>query len=196
MSLLKITNEKELLSALSPEEETIVGFFGEFSEASQKALPAFEAFCREQGERPIFLVDVGVVRGLHQRFGVSSVPTVLRVKGDAVLSKIAGPHSTEGYASALSSSAAPTRSAAAAKRQHNVRVYVTDTCPWCTRVKSYLRQNHVAFREVNVSHNESAAREMVRRSGQQGVPQVDIDGRMIVGFDKGRIDSLLGLGKN
>ncbi len=196
MSLQKITNEKELLSALSPDKETIVGFFGEFSEASRKAQPAFEAFCHEQGDRPIFLVDVGVVKGLHQRFGVSNVPTVLRVKGDDVLFKISGPQSTEGYASALSSSAAPTRNAAAAKRQHNVRVYVTDTCPWCTRVKSYLRQNNVSFREVNVSHNESAAREMVRRSGQQGVPQVDIDGRMIVGFDKGRIDSLLGLGKN
>jgi glutaredoxin-like YruB-family protein len=72
-------------------------------------------------------------------------------------------------------------------------VYTTDVCPWCTRVKSYLRQNDVQFREINVQHDASAARRMVERSGQQGVPQVDIDGRVVVGFDKGKIDALLGL---
>lgn len=76
---------------------------------------------------------------------------------------------------------------------HSVVVYTTDVCPWCTRVKSYLRQNGVPFREINVQHDQSAARRMVERSGQQGVPQVDIDGRVVVGFDKHQIDALLGL---
>ncbi|MEZ4222370.1 MAG: thioredoxin family protein [Polyangiaceae bacterium] len=194
MSVQRVAQESQLLSALSPEHEVIVGFFGEFSEASRKALPAFEAFGQEQGDRPIFVVDVGIVKGLHKRFGVASVPTVVRIKGDSVLGKVSGAETPEGYALALSSSAAPTKVPGADKREHRVRVYVTDSCPWCTRVKSYLRQHHVSFSEVNVQHDESAAREMVRRSGQQGVPQVDIDGRMIVGFDKPRIDSLLGLG--
>jgi glutaredoxin-like YruB-family protein len=194
MSVERISKESDLLGALSPDKESIVGFFGEFSEISRKALPAFEAFAREQGERPVYVVDVGIVKSLHKRFGVSSVPTVLRMKGQSVLTKISGAETAEGYALALSSSTTPIKVPGASEKQHRVRVYVTDTCPWCTRVKSYLRQHHVSFSEVNVQHDESAAREMVRRSGQQGVPQVDIDGRMIVGFDKARIDSLLGLG--
>jgi len=194
MSVERISKESDLLGALGSDSEVIVGFFGEFSEISRKALPEFEAFGREQGDRPIYVVDVGVVRTLHKRFGVSSVPTVLRMKGESVLAKISGAESAEGYALGLSSSSAPVKVPGASEKQHRVRVYVTDTCPWCTRVKSYLRQHHVSFSEVNVQHDESAAREMVRRSGQQGVPQVDIDGRMIVGFDKARIDSLLGLG--
>jgi len=74
-------------------------------------------------------------------------------------------------------------------------VFVTDTCPWCTKVKSYLRQNDVRYDEINVQRDESAMRKMVARSGQQGVPQIDIDGSFVVGFDKPRIDALLGLGR-
>ena len=74
MSVARVSKESELLSALGSDHEVIVGFFGEFSQASRKALPAFESFGQEQGERPIYVVDVGVVKGLHKRFGVSSVP--------------------------------------------------------------------------------------------------------------------------
>lgn len=194
MSLQTIDSETELLTALSPERELVVGFFGEFSEASRRGRPAFETFASQEGARPVYLVDVGKVRGLHVRFGVSAVPTVIRVKGETVLQKLEGVQTTEAYAQSLSGAGGATPATGTDKRAHRVRVYVTDTCPWCTRVKSYLRQNHVSYSEVNVSRDESAAREMVRRSGQQGVPQVDIDGRMIVGFDKARIDALLGLG--
>ena len=76
---------------------------------------------------------------------------------------------------------------------HRVIVFSTPTCPWCTAAKSYLRSRGVTFRDVDVSRDMAAARDMVRRTGQMGVPVVEIDGRPIVGFDRSRIDSLLGL---
>jgi glutaredoxin 3 len=76
---------------------------------------------------------------------------------------------------------------------HRVVVFSTPTCPWCTATKSYLRSRGVPFRDVDVSRDMAAGRDMVRRTGQMGVPVVEIDGRPIVGFDRGRIDSLLGL---
>jgi len=78
-------------------------------------------------------------------------------------------------------------------RPHRVLVFTTPTCPWCTRAKSYLRERSVAFREVDVSRDPVAARDLVRRTGQMGVPVIEIDGRPIVGFDRTRIDQLLGL---
>jgi glutaredoxin 3 len=78
-------------------------------------------------------------------------------------------------------------------RQHRVVVFSTPTCPWCTRAKNYLRSRNVPFRDVDVSRDQAAARDLVRRTGQMGVPVVEIDGRPIVGFDQARIDSLLGL---
>ena len=62
-----------------------------------------------------------------------------------------------------------------------------------SRAKSYLREQRVAFREVDASRDPAAARDLVRRTGQVGVPVMEIDGRPVVGFDRARIDQLLGL---
>ncbi len=79
------------------------------------------------------------------------------------------------------------------EKKHNVIVFTTPSCPWCIRVKNYLRQNNIKFREINVASNQLALKDMIRKSGQQGVPQLWIDGRPIVGFNKPAIDKALGL---
>lgn len=87
-------------------------------------------------------------------------------------------------------------STAPTERKHRVLVFTTPTCSWCRRVKDYLRERHVQFREIDVSRDAKAARDLVRRTGQMGVPVVEIDGRPIVGFDKPQIDRLLGLSRH
>jgi glutaredoxin 3 len=76
---------------------------------------------------------------------------------------------------------------------HSVTVYSTPTCSWCQLAKDHLRTSGISFDDVDVSTDMSRAREMVEKSGQYGVPVIDIDGEIIVGFDRGRIDSLLGI---
>lgn len=73
----------------------------------------------------------------------------------------------------------------------SVTVYSTPTCVYCKMVKKYFESQNVPFDEIDVSRDREAASEMVRKSGQMGVPVVDIDGTIIVGFDKDKIDSLL-----
>jgi glutaredoxin 3 len=77
--------------------------------------------------------------------------------------------------------------------EREVVVYSTPTCPWCTRAKDYLKQAGIDFEEKDVSVDIQAAREMVKVSGQMGVPVLTIDGSVVVGFDKKKIDQLLGL---
>lgn len=77
--------------------------------------------------------------------------------------------------------------------QPRVIVFSTPTCAFCNAVKQYLRQKGIVFHDVDVSRDPVAARDMVRRSGQQGVPVIDIGGRIVVGFDRPQIDRLLGL---
>ena len=79
------------------------------------------------------------------------------------------------------------------KKQPRVIVFSTPTCTYCNLAKKYFRQNKVRFRDVDVSRDQTAARDMVRRSGQMGVPVIDIGGKIIVGFDKPKINQLLGL---
>jgi len=76
---------------------------------------------------------------------------------------------------------------------HRVVVFSSPTCVWCMRAKTYLRTQGVAFRDVDVSRDPAAARDLVRRTG---VPVIEIDGHPIVGFDQARIDSALGLHVN
>jgi len=75
----------------------------------------------------------------------------------------------------------------------NVKVYSTPTCPWCIRTKQFLKDNNITFEDVDVSSNQQAAEEMVQKSGQMGVPVLDIEGKIIAGFDKERIKTALGL---
>ncbi|HEY89584.1 MAG TPA: NrdH-redoxin [Thermoflexia bacterium] len=79
------------------------------------------------------------------------------------------------------------------KKQPRVLVFSTPTCPHCKHVKSYLRKNNIQFKDIDVSRDQSAARDMMRRSGRQGVPQIDINGRIVVGFNRRKINQLLGL---
>ncbi len=74
-----------------------------------------------------------------------------------------------------------------------VSVYSTPTCPYCIRAKQFLRDNNIVFEDIDVSGNQAAAEEMVSKSGQMGVPVLDIDGEIIVGFDKEKIRQALGL---
>ena len=74
-----------------------------------------------------------------------------------------------------------------------VKIYSTPICPYCLRVKAYLEQKGVAFENYDVSADQTKLQEMVNVSGQMGVPVLDIDGQIIVGFDQGKIQSALGL---
>jgi glutaredoxin 3 len=75
----------------------------------------------------------------------------------------------------------------------NITVYSTEACPWCTRAKDYLKANNIKFKEVNVAKDRAGAMEMIKKSGQMGVPVLDLNGTIIVGFDKEKIDTLLNL---
>jgi len=72
-----------------------------------------------------------------------------------------------------------------------IKVYSTPACPWCTVAKKYLTSKNVPFEEVDVSRNREAATEMVKKSGQRGVPVIEINGSIIVGFNQATIDKLL-----
>ena len=79
------------------------------------------------------------------------------------------------------------------KPQPRVIVFSTPTCTYCNAAKRYFRQKGVRFKDVDVSRDQAAARDMLRRSGQMGVPVIDIGGKIVVGFDRPKINHYLGL---
>jgi glutaredoxin 3 len=74
---------------------------------------------------------------------------------------------------------------------NTVIIYSTKTCPYCVMAKEYLKSKNVSFEDVDVAQDTNKAMEMIRKSGQQGVPVLDVNGKVIVGFNKVEIDSAL-----
>jgi glutaredoxin-like YruB-family protein len=77
----------------------------------------------------------------------------------------------------------------------SVIVYSTQTCPYCVIAKNYLKEKGIEFEDINVNADEKKAKEMIEKSGQMGVPVLDINGKIIIGFDRKAIDEALGLKK-
>jgi len=171
----------------------VLAFWAEFSDAARRALAELEEFSREQDDVPLYVVDVQEVRGLHKEFGVERVPTVLTLEKGKVTRRIEGVQSARFYAVHFSG-ATPSRTHGTGKAKAlNVVVYSGPGCPACGQLKTYLRRYGVGFREVDISRDLHAAERIARRSGQMAVPQTDINGRLVVGFDRAKLDRLLGI---
>ena len=72
-----------------------------------------------------------------------------------------------------------------------IALYSTPSCGFCTKAKAFFRERHIPFTEYNVAADQRKAEEMVRKSGQMGVPVIDINGRIIVGFNQPEIERAL-----
>ncbi len=72
-----------------------------------------------------------------------------------------------------------------------VKIYSTEWCHFCKEAKKFFKENNVKFEEIDVGKDQAAAKEMVEKSGQMGVPVIDIDGTIIVGFDRTKIKKAL-----
>lgn len=72
-----------------------------------------------------------------------------------------------------------------------VIVYSAPHCPWCDTAKNFLKQHGIKFKEIDVSRDPAAAMELVKKSGQIGVPVIEINGQVVVGFDVTKLSKLL-----
>ena len=78
----------------------------------------------------------------------------------------------------------------------NITIYSTPTCGYCRMAKEYLKSKNVPYTDVDVSLDRARAEEMIRKSGQFGVPVIDVDGKIIIGFDKRKLDQYAGITAN
>lgn len=74
-----------------------------------------------------------------------------------------------------------------------IKIYTTPTCPYCNMVKDYFKENNIEFEEIDVSKKPEAAKEVLEKSGQMSVPVIDIDGEIVVGFNKKKFKELLNI---
>ena len=79
------------------------------------------------------------------------------------------------------------------KTSKKVIIYSTHTCPWCAKAIEFFKENKVSYTNKFVDDNKAAAKEMIKKSGQQAVPVIDVGGQIIVGYSEGKLRKALGL---
>jgi len=193
MALQKIASHQELTDFLKEGQKTYLLLYRQGSEASECSYRNIESALNELNNIHLVAADVTTVRDIHVNYPVTSVPSLLVFEGKQFSNVIKGCNDDGYYKSLFESALFSAKATENGQTQKRVTVYSTPSCSWCTTLKTHLKKNGVRFTDVDVSRDQKAAEAMVKRSGQQGVPQTDIDGQMIVGFDKVRINSLLGI---
>lgn len=191
MKLKEIKSHDELLKSIKGKKKAYLVLYKKGSEQSDCSISNLEAVPEKDAVVDVFVADVTIVKDIHQKYSVSTVPTMLEFEDGKFVNTLKGCHQPGFYKSFFEN--AVFSAAAGENAQKSVTVYTTPTCSWCNTIKTHFRKHGIRFREVDVSRNQSAAEEMQRKSGQMGVPQTDIGGEIIVGFDKQRINTLLGI---
>lgn len=191
-TMKEIHSLKALKQSLEGLDKAYLLLYKKGSEQSDCAFSNLSASLQEHDEVHAFVADTNLVRDIHPAYNVSSAPSLLVFEKGEFRNTVKGCHHP-GFFNALFENAFVTAAANPDRPAKSVTVYSTPSCSWCNTLKTHLRKNGISFTDVDVSRDQSAAEEMVRRSGQQGVPQTDINGEIIVGFDKTRINTLLGI---
>ncbi|ADD03505.1 glutaredoxin-like protein, YruB-family [Thermoanaerobacter mathranii subsp. mathranii str. A3] len=187
-----IKDAKHFEEIKNKEELFMLMFYSNSSQKSLEALEVIKKFSEDNPKVPVYVVNASEIRDIHPQYGIKVVPSVILFKDKEPWQFVFGLQNKEYYEKLLV--VAPSKvSDGKGQKVHRVTVYTTPSCPWCNATKAYLRQHNIPFREIDVSKNPSAAAELVRRSGQRGVPQTDIDGTIVVGFDKAKLNQLLGI---
>ena len=191
--MIKINSFEELQKQLQKADQAYLLLYKSGQEQSDCAFENVEKGSREVKDVLVMYADVAVVRDIHTKYEITTAPSMVAFEKGRLKNVIKGCNPEEFYKTLLQDAFYAVQSEGDDSPSHNVTVYSTPTCSWCNTLKTHLRKHKVSFTEIDVSKDQSAAEELVRRSGQTGVPQTDIDGEWIVGFDKMKINNLLGI---
>lgn len=196
MAITHISSHQQLLNSLKKEAKNYVLLYKSGTESGSCSLENVKTAADKLEKTNVMLVDVSTVRDIHAQYNINSAPSLLVFEGERFINVVKGCNDPSYYISLFEESYFHPALKEGETRQKRVTVYSTPSCSWCTTLKNYLKTNNIRFTDVDVSKNQQAAEQMVKRSGQQGVPQTDIEGQIVVGFDKNKINSLLGIQQN
>lgn len=187
----QLNSLNELTAKIAEKEKLFLLLYKEGSEISKCALDHFQdAFNGVQKIRA-YTTDVSKVRDIHSTFGISSAPSLLVFENGALTNVIKGCQEIFHYKALAENTYFQSDTGITGTTIKTVTVYSTPTCSWCNTLKNWLRKNNIPFKDVDISKDNHAAENIVRRSGQQGVPQTDINGTIVVGFNQSRLKELL-----
>jgi glutaredoxin-like YruB-family protein len=191
METRSIGSLKELRSEIRGNKKVYLLLYNKGSEQSDCALQNLEATITEDEDFIVLTADVTFVRDIHPEFGVKTAPSLLEFESGEFKNIIKGCNKPEVLKALFDEAVYMARMEKEGKIMKRVTVYSTPACTWCTTLKSYLNKNKIRYSDVDISRDPNAARDLQNRTGQTGVPQTEINGEWVVGFDQKKLNELL-----
>ncbi len=173
------------------EQKGLVGVIvqTEWCEPCKHLTPVIESLETEYKGRDLSFVtiDLDSNPSFTSYYRIAGLPTVIFFKDGAMKGLYMGVKTVEEFREIIETILEGKKKVG----PKSVKVFSTPTCPYCHMVKDYLTQKDISFEDIDVSKDRESAMQMVQKSGQMGVPQLWIDGEVVVGYDTARIDQLL-----
>jgi len=191
MNIKEVNSLEELKKYLLEEARSFLLIYKKGSLISDTALNNIIQVSTDSMDLELFTVDVNRVKDIHPEYSVTSAPTLLEFEKGNIRNTIKGVHDPGFYKALFENALYRAKAEKEGKPVKSVTVYSSPTCSWCNTLKTYLRKNGIRFTDIDVSRDQASAQELVRRSGHQGIPQTIINGEIVVGFDKSKINRLL-----
>jgi glutaredoxin-like YruB-family protein len=191
--MIKVNSYADFVSGLKGNEKAYLLLYKKGSEKSDCAFSNVQSGSEKVKNVNIFYADVTYVRDIHERFDITTVPALLQFRNGEFVNTIKGCNDASQYKALFNDTVFRAERKDGEKPANRVIVYSTPTCSWCNTLKTYLKLHNVLFTDIDLSRDQRAADALVKRSGQMGVPQTEINGEIIVGFNKTRINQLLGI---
>ncbi len=191
MKTRSITSIGELQSELRKSKKAYLLLYKKGSEQSDCAYKNLEATSTEDDDFTVMTANVSEVRDIHPVYEVKTAPALLEFESGEFKNIIKGCHQPSVLKTIFDEAAYYARMEKEGKVAKSVTVYSTPSCSWCTTLKTYLSKNKIRYSDVDISRDPNAARDLQNRTGQTGVPQTEVNGRWVVGFDQKKLNELL-----
>ncbi len=187
MEFIKVNNYNDIKKDASSKK-----FILFYKKGTANSDCAYDAL-HKVSDAKVFTVDVNHVRDVHPHYGVTAVPSLVVVNDNEVENIIKGCHTPDYFDQIIHEKKTAINKNTDTTQQKRVVVYSTPTCTYCNKLKQYFNKHGIRYTDINVAANQQAAMEMARKSGQRGVPQTDINGQIIVGFDTQKLSRILNI---
>lgn len=191
--MVQVNSYSDFTTFLTEKEKTYLLLFKKGSDKSDCAFSNIQSVSEKVKDINIYYTDVARVRDIHVKYNVTTVPSLLEFENGQLKNIVKGCNDTAYYKALFEDAVYNAETKSEHKPVKRVTVYSTPTCSWCNTLKAYLKLHRIRYNDIDVSRDQRAADELVKRSGQMGVPQADINGEIIVGFNKARINELLNI---
>jgi len=167
----------------------VIDFFATWCGPCKTLSPIMEELSAENKNPAIRFAKIDVDQNgeLAGLYGVMSIPTVVILKDGKFVTQFVGVQTKETYRKASLDALAYK-----APAKPDVTLFTTPTCPYCHLAKAYFKEQKIAVTEIDVTKDNEMARKMIDRSGEMGVPQIWINGQVVIGFNKPQIELILG----